>query len=197
MKRMIFHFSIWASSLVLLSVVVAPSVSADGINSAQEEQNKRIAREFYDDLWFNNRTDNYGKYMADTYVAHDVGDRKNVSEPAIEQKYIADFFWENGTLSGQIDYQIADGDLVATRWVSEFEPETVFGRLLLGKASLPIINVFRIENGKIVELWNHRHDIDTRQTLRFTAQGLLLGLLIALAPLIWAIRLRRRLRANT
>ena len=98
------------------------------------------------------------------------------------------------TLSGQINYQIAERDLVATRWVSDFEPETLFGRIFLGKTSLPIINVLRIENGKIVEFWNHRHDIDMRQTLRFTAQGLLIGLLIALIPLIWAIRLRRRLR---
>ena len=194
MNRATLQVAMWVTSIALLSVMVIPTAYAQESDSTQLDENKRIAREFYDDLWFNNRTDNYGTYVAETYVAHDIGDRKNSIEPAVEQKNIADFFWGHGTLSGRINYQIAEGDLVATRWISDFEPETLFGRLFLGKTSLPIINVLRIENGKIVELWNHRHDIDTRQTLRFTAQGMLFGLLIAFVPLIWAIRLRRRLR---
>jgi predicted SnoaL-like aldol condensation-catalyzing enzyme len=82
-------------------------------------------------------------------------------------------------MSGSIDYQIAEGDLVATRWSLDYEPTTLLGCVLLGHDSLPIINVFRFKDGKIVELWNHRHDIDTGQTQRFTAKGLLIGFLIA------------------
>jgi hypothetical protein len=59
---------------------------------------------------------------------------------------------------------------------------------------LPIINVFRIRDGNIVGIWNHRHDIDTGQTMRFTFQGLEVGLGIALLPTAYALRLRRRLR---
>ena len=171
------------------SICHAQSVDVDLL-----EENKRLARGFYDDLWFSDNTDRYERYVAEFYVVHDIGDRKNATEPAVEQKNIADFFWKHGTLSGGIDYQVAEGDLVATRWVSDFEPETLFGRLLIGHTSLPIINVLRFEDGKIVEFWNHRHDIDTSQTLIFTLQGLLIGLGIALIPLIWAFRLRRRLK---
>lgn len=178
---------------VLLILMVSPG-HAQVASTNQLEENKRLARGFYDDLWFSNNTDRYDLYVADSFVAHDIGDRKNSIEPAIEQKNIADFFWKHGTLSGHINYQLADGDLVATRWISEFEPETLFGRLILGKTSLPIINVLRIEEGKIVEFWNHRHDIDTSQTLIFTLKGLLIGLSVALIPLYWAIRLRRRLK---
>jgi hypothetical protein len=64
----------------------------------------------------------------------------------------------------------------------------------MGGADLPIINVFRLRDGKIVEIWNHRHDIDTGQTMRFTFQGLAVGLGIALLPTAYALRLRRRLR---
>ena len=158
------------------------------------ERNKQIARDFYQDLWFTDNTDNYDKYVADTYVAHDIGDRKGVQEPAIEQKEIADFFWANGKMKCAFDYQIAEGDLVATRWTVDYEPETLLGQFLVSDQPLPIINVFRIRDGKIVELWNHRHDIDTGQTLRFTLQGLLIGLAIALIPTIWAFRLRSRLK---
>jgi len=160
----------------------------------QLEENKRLARGFYEDLWFSNNTGNYSLYVAKTYVAHDIGDRKNTVEPAIEQKNIADFLWKHGTLAGQINYQIAEGDLVATRWVSEFEPQSLFGRLFIGHTSLPIINVLRFENGKIVEFWNHRHDIDTRQTLVYTGQGLFIGLVIAMIPLVALIKLHRRLK---
>jgi predicted SnoaL-like aldol condensation-catalyzing enzyme len=176
---------------LLMANAYAQQIPAD---PALLEQNKQIARDFYQDLWFTNNTGNYHKYVADTYVAHDIGDRKGVEEPAVEQKEIADFFWANGKMKCAFDYQVAEGDLVATRWTMDYQPETLLGRLLVSEQPLPIINVFRIKDGKIVELWNHRHDIDTRQTLKFTIQGLLIGLAIALIPTFWALRLKRRLK---
>lgn len=164
----------------------------------QLEINKEIARNFYQDLWFTNKTDNYSKYVADTYVVHDIGDRKGVTELAIEQKNIADFFWNNGKFDSKIDFQMADGDLVATRWTGSFNGSTLFGKVALEtKKPISIINVFRIKDGKIVELWNHRHDIDTPQTLKFTIKGFAFGVLIALIPVIWAIRLRKKLKLMT
>ena len=161
-----------------------------------QERNKDIARNFYQDLWFTNNTDKYTYYVADDYVVHDIGDRKAVTEPAIEQKITADRFWENGNWDSKINYQLADGDLVATRWEATYQPSTFLGKVMFGSGTIPIINVFRInEEGKIVEIWNHRHDIDTPQTMKFTIKGLLIGLLIALIPTIIAFRLKRKLKA--
>ena len=169
----------------------------DSLIKLKEDRNKKIARNFYEDLWFNNRTDNYIKYVNETYVAHDIGDRKEVTENALEQKRIADQFWDNGEISGRIDYQIADGDLVATRWRLSFEANSLIGKFF-EEENFPIINVFRFnEEGKIIELWNHRHDIDTNQTLQFTLKGLIIGLLIALIPTILAIRYKRKLKKLT
>lgn len=161
---------------------------------SQIEANKEIARNFYQDLWFNNNTEKYRDYVAEDYVVHDIFERKNLTEPAIEQKYIADRFWENGELTGKIDYQIAEGDLVATRWQASLKPNTLFGRIL-GMEKLAIINVFRIKDGKIVEIWNHRHDIETNQTLQFVFKGFIIGLVIALIPTLIALRLRKKLNA--
>lgn len=160
----------------------------------QTEINKKIARDFYHDLWFTNHTEKYKDYVADQYVVHDTGDRKNTTEPAIVQKSIADFFWENSILSGKIEYQIAEGDLVATKWIGYVKPKTLTGKIFLGNKPMHIINVFRFKDGKIVEFWNHRHDIDSPQTLKFVFKGLLIGLLIALIPTFLAIRLRKKLK---
>jgi len=183
--------------LAILGISLNSYSQSDSLSSAnKQERNKEIARNFYQDLWFTNNTDKYLEYVADEYVVHDVGDRKGVTEPAIEQKNIADFFWENGTWDSKINYQIAEGDLVATRWEADFNPSTLLGRVAMGSGKIAIINVFRInEEGKIVEIWNHRHDIDTPQTMKFTIKGLLIGLLIALIPTIIAFRLKRKLKA--
>ncbi len=168
---------------------------ASAVLANQSETNKEIARNFYQDLWFTNNTGNYKHYVADQYVVHDIGDRKGVIEPAVEQKNIADFFWKHGAFDCKIDYQISEGDLVATRWTGSFKAHTLFGRIFLEtKAPISIINVFRIKDGKIVELWNHRHDIETPQTLKFTIKGLIMGLMLALIPTFIAFRLRKKLR---
>jgi hypothetical protein len=117
-----------------------------------------------------------------------------VTEPASEQKKIAEYFWQRGTMTGKIDYQIAEGDLVATRWQWDFEPSSWWMRALGGRRPIPIINVFRFKDGKIVEIWNHRHDIDTGQGNIPFVFGLALGLLPSVAFLAVALLMWRRIR---
>ncbi|MEM9300151.1 MAG: ester cyclase [Bacteroidota bacterium] len=163
--------------------------------TSQQEINKEIARNFYQDLWFTNNTDKYTDYVAEEYIVHDIGDRKGVTEPAIEQKIIADRFWDGGSWNSTIDYQIAEGDLVATRWTANYTAESFMSKIMFGTGSIPIINVFRIKDGKIVEIWNHRHDIDSNMAVVFVGgKGFLLGLLVAFIPTLFAIRYRRKLK---
>ena len=150
------------------------------VTDSLEQKNKTIARAFYEDLWFSNNTDQFGKYVADEYVVHDIGERKNITEPAIEQKKIADFLHSQGEMTGSIDYQIAEGDLVATRWQWKMEPTSLLFRIMGGNKQVPIINVMRFRDGKIVEIWNHRHDIDAFQGNIPFVKGLGIGLLFAL-----------------
>ncbi len=182
--------------LILCCLVSLLSNAQSGADSPQDQSeiNKEIARKFYEDLWFSDKTGNYSKYVADEYMVHDIGDRKGVIEPAIEQKKIADFFHSKGNMTGTIDYQIAEGDLVATRWQLKFQPTSFLFRIMGGQNQIPIINVFRFKDGKIVEIWNHRHDIDTGQGNIPFAKGLGIGLLIALIPAFLAMRYKRKLK---
>lgn len=157
----------------------AQSLVSDTVSDSLEDRNKALARAFYEDLWFSDRTDRFDRYVADEYVVHDIGERKNVTEAAIRQKEIADYFHAQGNMNGSIDFQIAEGDLVATRWQAKFDPTSLWFRLLGGREQFPIINVFRFRDGKIVEIWNHRHDIDTgRGNIPFV-KGLGIGLVFA------------------
>ena len=90
----------------------------DSLNQVRLERNKAIAKNFYKDLWFTNNTDKYIDYVADEYVVHDIGDRKGITEKAIDQKEIADFFWANGAWDCTLNYQIALAiNLSSLRWV--------------------------------------------------------------------------------
>lgn len=181
--------------IVPLADVGGGTGSTAGVRDV-EEHNKELARGFYQDLWFSDHTDRWDRYVADEYVVHDIGDRKGITEPGIEQKRTADFFHSQGEMSGAIDFQIADGDLVATRWQWDFRPTSLLFKVLGGRTPLPIINVFRFRDGKIVEIWNHRHDIDFAWgRIRFF-RGLGVGLLLALPGWVAAGVLWRRRRSR-
>ncbi|MEM1379459.1 MAG: ester cyclase [Pseudomonadota bacterium] len=149
-------------TLAACAVVVACS-QAETVDV--EERNKALAAQFYEDLWFSQNTDRYAEYVADEYVVHDLGPRKGVTEQAVEQKNIADLFHSFGEMSGRIDYQIAEGDKVATRWFVSQEPnEQARAMGFFPFEDVAIINVFRFnDEGKIVEIWNHRHDPELPQ----------------------------------
>ncbi|MEN1727643.1 MAG: nuclear transport factor 2 family protein [Pseudomonadota bacterium] len=181
--------------IALLILFLLPAYAqVDADDTPEEAANKEAALGFYRDLWATDNTDRYRDYVAESYVVHDLGTRKGVTESAIEQKHIADRFWDSGTMDFELDYQIAEGDLVATRWIWTYEPDTLFMKVLFGSTEIPIINVLRFEDGKAVEFWNHRHDIDTGVTRIFVLIGLAIGLLIALIPTVVALRLRKKLK---
>ena len=176
--------------LVVLCLIQTASVFAGEI----EEQNKALARRFYEEVWFKNNPAVVDELVAPTYIAHDIGDRKNSMEQANEQKEIAQFFWDRGSMTGSIDYQVAEGDLVVTRWQWHFKPTVWWMKILGGEEHIPIINVFRFRDGKIVEVWNHRHDIDTGMGNFIFVKGLVVGLIPAIALLVVVFLLWRKLR---
>ena len=92
--------------------------SASGADvTAIEQRNADIARAFHQGPSFSDDTDRY-----DEFIANDVGDRKNITEPAIEQKRIADFFHRQDEMTGSIDFRIPQRDPVATRWQWKMQP---------------------------------------------------------------------------
>lgn len=165
MRRTIAAIS---AAMLLSGLGASPAVATDtprreSASSDHTERNKQLARKFYEKLWFSDQTEAYSDYVAETYIVHDVGPRKGITETAVEQKKIADLFHRFGKMTGKIDYQIAEGDKVATRWfiyLNDLTPEAQRAGITPVNG-VAIINVFRFnEEGKIVEFWNHRHDVE-------------------------------------
>ena len=62
--------------LFLTSQIDVYSQQDSLLSKSQQESNKKIARNFYQDLWFTNNTDRYKDYVANEYVIHDIFERK-------------------------------------------------------------------------------------------------------------------------
>lgn len=121
--------------ILILSVVFSiQSVYAD---------NKQIVRDFYDTA-FTKRKPAMAmlKYVGDNYIQHNpnVEDGK---EPFVD--YFNDRFKANPEATTEIKRMIAEGNLVVVHAHSRSNPKD------RGYAA---IDIFRLENGKIVEHWD-------------------------------------------
>lgn len=138
-------------TLVNLLFAVSFAQAQDNVpfSDETEERNEQLTCRFYEKVRFSNNPAVVDEIFAPEYVAHDIGDRKGFTENADEQKNIAAFFWNNGKMSGTIDYQIAECDLMATRRQWQFQPETWWLKLLNGRERISVINVFRFKTAKL------------------------------------------------
>jgi len=106
----------------------------------QQESNKKMVTEFYQDLFGNKNPDAINKYIGDKYIQHNPGltDGKEALLQAVK-------VWFKDAPKEKVDFQhvAADGNLVWLHVRSKSGPKT-----------RAIVDIFRIENGKIVEHWD-------------------------------------------
>jgi predicted SnoaL-like aldol condensation-catalyzing enzyme len=124
---------------VVLFVFLAPTLSiAAAANDV--EANKKLVRDFYE-MAFNEHkpTEAAKKYFGDKYIQHN----PNVPNGAAAfYNYFEGHFKKNPKSHVKIYRVIGDGDLVALHLHSK-QNDTDLGRA--------IVDIFRVENGKIVE----------------------------------------------
>ena len=123
-----------ASLLLLSSVALAGPV---------QDQNKKVVTDFYE-LAFNKHkpTEAAKKFIGDKYIQHNPF-VPNGAKPFYE--YFEGHFKANPESRADIKRVVADGDLVILHIHSTQNKKD------LGRA---VIDIFRLENGKIVEHWD-------------------------------------------
>jgi predicted SnoaL-like aldol condensation-catalyzing enzyme len=112
------------------------------------DQNKKIVRDFYE-LAFNDHKPRAAaaKYIGDTYIQHNPF-VPNGAAPFYE--HFEDYFSKHPHSYVVFSHVLAEGDLVVLHLHSRTEHSD------LGKA---IVDIFRVEGGKIVEHWDVSQEV--------------------------------------
>ncbi len=139
MKRVITN-SIALFFLLSASYVRGQSQSDCEEKLRQEESNKKMVVEFYQELFGNKNPDAINKYIGDKYIQHNpsLPDGKEALLQAVK-------VWFKDAPREKVDFQhvAADGDLVFLHIRGKSGPKV-----------RAVLDIFRIEKGKIVEHWD-------------------------------------------
>lgn len=138
--------SLFAATL-LLAGVTAVFAASEQRDLAKEEANRTLVINFYERFFNQHQVEEAAKIVAEDYKQHnpDVPDGK---APFVG--YFAGFFKENPQSRARIVRSATDGDLVYLHVHSTNGPDD------RGQA---VMDIFRVEDGKIVEHWDIIQDV--------------------------------------
>ena len=131
------------------------------------EENKALVRRFYEEVWGKGNFDAADEIFASDYVRHDLRPGNPIAGPEGQKRIAADFRAAFPDLRMEIDLMVAEEEFVVARWTTEGTNTGAWGSVpATGKrARFSGVNIFRIANRKVVELWNHRDDLSVMQQL--------------------------------
>jgi steroid delta-isomerase-like uncharacterized protein len=129
--------------------------------------NKALIQRFYEEVWGRGHLDVADEVFAADYVRHDLRPSNPLPGAEGQKQIAADFRAAFPDVQVTVDLVLAEGDLVAARWTMEGTNTGSWGKVpATGKhASFSAVNIFRMENGKVTEIWNHRDDLGLMQQL--------------------------------
>ena len=127
---------------VFVAALLASAPLASAGTTAQEEANKKAVVEFYDKALNQKDFDAAAKYFGQRYIQHNPN-----AQDGIEgfRKFIEFRREKFPAAKSEIKRALADGDMVILHVHSVREP---------GERGVAIIDIFRLEGGKIVEHWD-------------------------------------------
>lgn len=131
-----------------MTIALALACTAPAFGGTMEEHNKTLVRDFCD-LAFNQHkpTEAAKKYLGSHYIQHNP-DAPDGAEAF--SGHFEGFFKAHPTFRFDIQRMIAEGDLVVLHVHTKRDEHD------RGKA---VVDIFRVENGKIVEHWDVIQDV--------------------------------------
>jgi steroid delta-isomerase-like uncharacterized protein len=131
------------------------------------EENKALVRRFYEEVWDRGNVEFAQEVFAEDYLRHDLRPSAAAPGPHGHRQIAAAFRAAFPDLRWHVDLLLAEGDLVAGRWTASGTSTGPWaGMAATGKhATFSGVNIFRIRDGKVVEIWNHRDDLGLAQQL--------------------------------
>jgi len=123
--------------------------------------NEALVRRFYEEVWNEGNVEITEEIFAPEYVRHDLRPTRAAPGGAGMAAIAATFRAAFPDLRMEVDLILSDGDLVAARWTSTGTFSGPWGDASPTgvRATFSGVNIFRIRDGLVVELWNHRDDL--------------------------------------
>ena len=130
-------------------------------------ENKALVRRFYEEVWDKGNLDACDEVFAEDYVRHDLRPSEPVPGPEGQKQIAADFRSAFPDLRVEVDILVAEDDYVVGRWTASGTHRGRWGTLepTGRRTTFSAVNVFRFENGKVAEIWNHRDDLGLREQI--------------------------------
>jgi steroid delta-isomerase-like uncharacterized protein len=129
------------------------------------DEHKALVRRFYEQVWDRGNSDFAYDVFSDDYVRHDLRSTDALPGPEGQKRIADDFRAAFPDLRLTVDLVVGEGDYVVGRWTASgthlgswraIEPT---GR----RVTFSAVNIFRFQNGKVAEIWNHRDDLGLSQ----------------------------------
>src|SRR5215213_4204334 len=131
-------------------------------------EHSELVRRFYEAVWNRGNVDIAAEVFADDYVRHDWRPSQAEPGPTGQKRIAADLRRAFPDLRFDVEMIIAEGDPVAARSTAAgTNSGPCGGQPATGRrARFSGVNIFRFENGKVAEIWNHRDDLGLMEQLR-------------------------------
>jgi predicted SnoaL-like aldol condensation-catalyzing enzyme len=117
------------------------------------EPNKRVLRRFFQEVLNEGQVAPVGELFARDWVGH--GPQREFDAPAALMPFLAALRTAWPDLQITVEAQIAEGDLVATRWTAHGLRRAERGRVDGRPATAAGLTLARLASGKIVEAWTN------------------------------------------
>lgn len=149
MKKILLASALLFAVPLFNGLQAAENKASSTVNKATlAEQNKKIVTDFYQGVFLKHQVKTYAdRYIGSRYIQHNphVPDGK---APFVD--YFTAYFKDNPQAKSVIKRAVAEGDLV---FLHVHSSENAQDR---GTA---IVDIFKVENGKIVEHWDVQQDV--------------------------------------
>ena len=124
-------------------------------------ENKTLIRRFYEEAWDEGKLDVIDEVFADDYVRHDLRATRAAPGPEGQKRITEDFRAAFPDLRFEVEIMLAEADFVAARWTATRTHDGRWGTIepTGRRATFSGVNIFRFDNGKVAEIWNHRDDL--------------------------------------
>ena len=140
---------------LLLTFTLWTGCATSARNLAAEEENKRLARAFTEEVYNQRQLDRIPAFVAEDFVDRSPGAPPDAKGPGFVRQQAEASLAAVPDMRFELQHLLAEGDLVLLHWkASGTDPKTLDEAGAPRQVTLQGQSLFRIREGKIVESWD-------------------------------------------